>query len=158
MKKSITEQITSQIEDIYANKKDFNPFLLTLIEADENGNLKHTKIYLNGGYIHLKGLTETSFALLEDLSNTFDESLKKQPKDNIINKANIVKEKFEELGNLDLDKAEKLLNKYFNPDEDAIIVTDSDIDRLIKELDNEIDKCKNNNDVDNKDDNIIFKP
>ena len=159
--KSITEQIINQIEEIYANKKDFNPFLLTLTEADENGNLKHTKTYFNGGYINLKGLTETSFALLEDLSNALDESLKKKknPKDNIINKANIVKEKFEELANLDLDKAETLLNKYFNHNEDSIIVTDFDIDRLIKELDNEIDKCKNNNNnIDDKNDDIIFKP
>ena len=123
MKKSITEQIISQIENIYANKKDFNPFLLTLIETDENSNLKHTKIYLNGGYIHLRGLTETSFALLEDLSNTLDKSLEQQPKDNVINKANIVKEKFEELTNLDLDKAEKVLNKYFQSNKDYIIVT-----------------------------------
>jgi len=157
--KSITEQIINQIEEIYANKKDFNPFLLTLTEADENGDLKHAKIYFNGGYINLKGLTETSFALLEDLSNVLDESLKKNPKDNIINKASIVKEKFEELANLDLDKAETLLNKYFKSNEDSIIVTDFDIDRLIKELDNEIDKCKNNNNnIDDKNDDIIFKP
>jgi len=104
-------------------------------------------------------LTETSFALLEDLSNVLDESLKKNPKDNIINKASIVKEKFEELANLDLDKAETLLNKYFKPNEDSIIVTDFDIDRLMKELDNEIDKCKNNNNnIDDKNDDIIFKP
>lgn len=157
--KSITEQIINQIEEIYANKKDFNPFLLTLTEADENGDLKYAKIYFNGGYINLKGLTETSFALLEDFSNVLDESLKKNPKDNISNKANIVKEKFEELANLDLDKAETLLNKYFKPNEDSIIVTDFDIDRLIKELDNEIDKCKNNNNnIDDKNDDIIFKP
>lgn len=157
--KSITEQIINQIEEIYANKKDFNPFLLTLTEADENGDLKYAKIYFNGGYINLKGLTETSFALLEDFSNVLDESLKKNPKDNISNKANIVKEKFEELANLDLDKAETLLNKYFKPNEDSIIVTDFDIDRLIKELDNEIDKCNNNNNnIDDKNDDIIFKP
>lgn len=157
--KSITEQIINQIEEIYANKKDFNPFLLTLTETDENGNLKHAKTFFNGGYIILKGLTETSFALLEDLSNALDDSLKKNPKDNIINKANIVKEKFEELANLDLDKAETLLNKYFKPNEDSIIVTDFDIDRLMKELDNEIDKCKNNNNnIDDKNDDIIFKP
>lgn len=159
MKKSITEEIINQIENIYANKKDFNPFLLTLIEADENGNLKNTKIYLNGGYIYLRGFIEASSALLEDLSNTLDESLKKQPKDNISNKANIVKEKFEELVNLDLDKAETLLNKYFNTNEDSIIITDSDIDRLIEELDNEINECKNNNNnIDDKNDDIIFKP
>lgn len=157
--KSITEQIINQIEEIYANKKDFNPFLLTLTETDENGNLKHAKTFFNGGYIILKGLTETSFALLEDLSNALDDSLKKNPKDNIINKANIVKEKFEELANLDLDKAETLLNKYFNPNEDSIIINDFDIDRLMKELDNEIDKCKNNNNnIDDKNDDIIFKP
>lgn len=157
--KSITEQIINQIEEIYANKKDFNPFLLTLTETDENGNLKHAKTFFNGGYIILKGLTETSFALLEDLSNALDDSLKKNPKDNIINKANIVKEKFEELANLDLDKAETLLNKYFKPNEDSIIVTDFDIDKIIKELDNEIDKCKNNNNnIDDKNDDIIFKP
>ena len=157
--KSITEQIINQIEEIYANKKDFNPFLLTLTEVDENGNLKHAKTYFNGGHIILKGLAETSFALLEDLSNALDDSLKKNPKDNIINKTNIVREKFEELANLDLDKAETLLNKYFKPNEDSIIVTDFDIDRIIKELDNEIDKCKNNNNnIDDKNDDIIFKP
>lgn len=157
--KSITEQIINQIEEIYANKKDFNPFLLTLTETDENGNLKHAKTLFNGGYIILKGLTETSFALLEDLSNALDDSLKKNPKDNFINKTNIVKEKFEELANLDLDKAETLLNKYFKPNEDSIIVTDFDIDKIIKELDNEIDKCKNNNNnIDDKNDDIIFKP
>lgn len=157
--KSITEQIINQIEEIYANKKDFNPFLLTLTETDENGNLKHAKTFFNGGYIILKGLTETSFALLEDLSNALDDSLKKNPKDNFINKTNIVKEKFEELANLDLDKAETLLNKYFKPNEDSIIVTDFDIDKIIKELDNEIDKCKNNNNnIDDKNDDIIFKP
>lgn len=159
MKKSITEQLIHHIENIYANKKDFNPFLLTLVEADENGNLKHTKIYLNGGYIYLTGFIETSLALLEDLSKTLDESLKNRPKDDITNKANIVKEKFEELGNLDLDKAETLLNKYFAPNEDSIIVTDSDVDRLIEELDNEINKCKNSNDnINDKDDDVIFKP
>lgn len=157
--KSITEQIINQIEEIYANKKDFNPFLLTLTETDENGNLKHAKTFFSGGYIILKGLTETSFALLEDLSNALDDSLKKNPKDNFINKTNIVKEKFEELANLDLDKAETLLNKYFKPNEDSIIVTDFDIDKIIKELDNEIDKCKNNNNnIDDKNDDIIFKP
>jgi len=34
-----------------------------------------------------------------------------------------------------------------------------DIDKIIKELDNEIDKCKNNNNnIDDKNDDIIFKP
>lgn len=134
--------ISDEIKKVLSNKpEERHPYIVIIIECDEQGTNLNIESAMTGNPIILKGL-------LSVLSDTHDELSKKiiskemnpehQAKfDHMLNILN-------EIESLNPEETDKLLIKYFPNGKSSLISVDT-LNKLTKEAEEVLDKLKGNN-------------